>query len=633
MSETRNDWAAVPMPWSTFGRAATASAYALVAADTLTRAFLSYSRDFSRSVMSSTAIFAGVEAARVPFRLPIDTAAAYGKLLEANADLARRTLSGTLEAATDLARAETERATAAWYRTLVGEEGEGLDAYAERAVRVARALSEDYPAAIEAAAEDYGFHFERGHDPVVLETDRFILYRVSPNEPGVTVDERAKPLIILPPYVLGSNILAFLPKEGRSYAHAFANQGVPTYIRIQKEIATTEAVQRMTPEDDCRDTRAMCAAVMEAHGQQVTLNGYCQGGYTALTNLLSGELDGLVDALITCVSPMDGTKSPGLSGFLAALPPEFNDLAYGTKVLPSGVRVADGHLMGWVYKLKSIEQEHPLPTFLRDLGAFARKDGPGAISKSAAAINYWLQNERRDLPLPITEMSFASYNTPISDDGLLPVRLFGRRLELKRLEAKGIRWLICYGERDDLVEKEAALAPLAHVRAEATEFPRGHIAIATSWSHPTSACALHTVFGKGYRGPVRYQLDLDAVARKRDTRQGGRPIEVGGPGGTPREASKGSPEPKAKAAPVPPPVEAPPAKAAPKPTPTKKASVKPLTRVRKAAVGSKRPSAASASSVKALTRKAAAGKGRSASTPSKPGRPPTRTTKARKPGA
>jgi hypothetical protein len=43
-----------------------------------------------------------------------------------------------------------------------------------------------------------------------------------------------------------------------------------------------------------------------------------------------------------------------------------------------------------------------------------------------------------------------------------------------------------------------------------TPFPKGHVAIATSWSNPTSACALHTRFGdKNYRGPVRYQLDLD----------------------------------------------------------------------------------------------------------------------------
>jgi hypothetical protein len=210
---------------------------------------------------------------------------------------------------------------------------------------------------------------------------------------------------------------------------------------------------------------------------------------------------------------MDGTRSKGLARFLSRLPQRFNDLAYGTKTLPNGNQVADGKLMGWVYKLKSIEQEIPAAAFYRDLMMFARqKNGDQQISKTAAALNYWLQNERYDLPLEITRISFASYNTPITADGTLPVRLFGGELNLKRLKEKNIPWLICYGTHDDLVEKETALAPIDHVDAEVTPFPKGHVAIATSWSSPQSACALHTRFGDGnYRGPVRYHMDLDAA--------------------------------------------------------------------------------------------------------------------------
>jgi hypothetical protein len=114
--------------------------------------------------------------------------------------------------------------------------------------------------------------------------------------------------------------------------------------------------------------------------------------------------------------------------------------------------------------------------------------------------------------LEITRISFAAYNKPITAEGTLPVRLFGGKLNLKRLKEKNIPWLICYGTHDDLVEKETALAPLEHVDAEVTPFPKGHVAIATSWSSPQSACALHTRFGDGdYRGPVRYHMDLDAA--------------------------------------------------------------------------------------------------------------------------
>jgi hypothetical protein len=186
-------------------------------------------------------------------------------------------------------------------------------------------------------------------------------------------------------------------------------------------------------------------------------------------------------------------------------------LSYGTKTLPNGNKVADGKLMGWVYKLKSIETEQPLNAFFRDIKMLTAKNGaPVQISKTAAALNYWLTTERFDLPLDITRISFASYNIPITADGTLPIQLFGRKLNLKRITEKGIPWLICYGTNDDLVEKETALAPLDYISAEVTPFPKGHVAIATSWSDPKTACALHTRFGDGnWRGPVRFQLDLD----------------------------------------------------------------------------------------------------------------------------
>jgi hypothetical protein len=91
----------------------------------------------------------------------------------------------------------------------------------------------------------------------------------------VKVRDHGKPILILPPYVLGANILAFLPGEYKSYVHCFANQGIPTYIRIVKDIDTTPAVQVMTGEDDCRDTRLFCEQVKARHGKPVTLSRYC----------------------------------------------------------------------------------------------------------------------------------------------------------------------------------------------------------------------------------------------------------------------------------------------------------------------------------------------------------------------
>jgi hypothetical protein len=93
------------------------------------------------------------------------------------------------------------------------------------------------------------------------------------------------------------------------------------------------------------------------------------------------------------------------------------------------------------------------------------------------------------------------------------VKLFGRTLNFKRIKEQGLKWLICVADKDDLVEKESALAPLDWVEAEVTVFPKGHVAIATSWSLPTTECSLDRCF-LDYRGPVRYQLDLEAEEDK-----------------------------------------------------------------------------------------------------------------------
>lgn len=497
-----------------------------------------YNNEFMIPYLLSVNYFNRVEGKRLLNASPLETFRAYLELAEFNMNIFTRSFLASTRAVHDYLSEEGPNALTAWVNSLFGLEGEGMWDYVARQAMMVDMVTNVYPQAIQDIEPEYGFHFERGIHPKVAETDRFILYQIMPSDPEVEVREDGKPILIVPPYVLGANILAFLPGEKKSYTHCFANQGIPTYIRIMKNIHETPALQTMTGEDDTRDTRFFCERIVSRHGKPVTLNGYCQGGFMALCNMLTGELDGLVDAMLTCVSPMDGTRSTGLKDrFLDALPQRFNDLAYGTKTLPNGNQVADGLLMGWVYKLKSIENESPLVAFFRDMLMLKPKKNQAEldqkspqsllcdmlerktlleqakISKTAAALNYWLQNERTDLPMAITDMSFISYNQPIAEDGTLPVKLFGQPLNLKRLQEKGIPWLICYGERDDLVEKETALAPRDFIDVEIAPFPKGHVAIATSWSNPKTEYALHTRFGKNkeYRGPVRFHLDLDEL--------------------------------------------------------------------------------------------------------------------------
>jgi hypothetical protein len=470
----------------------------------------SYSDELFRPLMTASQTFATVEAKRFFQRTPEDNFRIYAKLFKMNYELMTRYTEGTIDTLNKYNEQEFRQFFEAYCATMLDPEDKSLNDFFSRNEETLRRVVADYPKAILEIEPEYGFHFERYPNSLVAQTDRFELRRVVPTEKGVRTDESMKPVLIIPPFVLGANILSFLPGEKKSYAHSFANKGIPTYIRIIKDIHETPALQVMTLEDDAADMRYFCEYLKKRHDQMVTLNGYCQGGYSSLCNILSGELDWVVDALITCVAPMDGTRSKGLGKFLHDLPNHFKDLRYGTKTLANGNKIADGELMGWIYKLKSIENTGPMIAFFKDIMMLSGKDNLKAvINKTIAALNFWLQNERSDLPMSVTEMSFRSYNIPVTSDGTLPVTLFGRKLRFQRIKEKNIKWLLCYGKTDDLVEKEVALAPLDFIDVQVTPFPKGHVAIATSWSHPQSSCALDSVFGEEkYVGPVRFHLDL-----------------------------------------------------------------------------------------------------------------------------
>jgi hypothetical protein len=476
---------------------------------------LKYSSEFLTPAWTAQNSFWSLERRKLSQMTPWESARCYGELLKFNLLLADKGIIGSLETMGDYHLSKLSEAVSAWVNTAYDLDKGNLVQYTAKQLRLLDLVVNVYPKAIRDIEAEYGFHFEDGGYAKAAETDRFELYQVLPRDELVQVRDGGKPIVIVPPYVLGPNILAFLPGENRSYVQCFADQGIPTYVRIVKDIETSPAVQTMTPEEDVLDTRFFCEHVKARHGKPVTLNGFCQGGLLTVMAVLSGELDGLVDAHITCAAPMDGTRSKGLVGYMDELPDCFRSLGYASKTLPNGNQVVDGKVMSLVYKLKSIDEEAPLLAFYRDLKMFDKPGQPEIkISKTAAAINYWMLYDQRDLPQAITELSYKSYTIPVTEEGVLPVKLFGKKLSFKRIREKGIKWLICYAENDNLVEKEAALAPLDYISAEVCAFPKGHASIATSWSVPTSEYALHTRFSgrdgtRSFRGPVRFQLDLE----------------------------------------------------------------------------------------------------------------------------
>jgi hypothetical protein len=308
--------------------------------------------------------------------------------------------------------------------------------------------------------------------------------------------------------MLGQHILSFLPYENKSYAHSFANEGIPTYVRVVKDIDQNDIVQNMTPDDDCDQTRELCSVLKEKHGQKVTLNGTCQGGYIGLMNLLSGTLTEVSDTLITNVAPIDGTYSDAISG----MPSMHHDFI--TTTLPNGHKVANGYMLSLGMRFVAIDRETPLIKVLDQASLHKATDlNPG---KTVAALFRWLLKERVHLPLEIAKMSTKTFHEPISEDGVLPATLYDKPLKVADLAKLGVKWHQNYALKDDLVTPPCATAANKFLEGtdviESVAFPGGHVAILTSPYNKRAPVNDYFTAKDGtkYRGPVKFQLDISA---------------------------------------------------------------------------------------------------------------------------
>ncbi|MBL8399408.1 MAG: metal transporter [Candidatus Accumulibacter sp.] len=430
------------------------------------------------------------------------------EIVEHNASMARKGLSGMQDKMADYAFDQIEEATRAFLNSLLQSDGEKLSGYMRREADIMESVS-NFNEQIEAIADEFGFHFNTANYKLVHETDGFQLYQVLPLKPGVEVRTDLKPVMLVPPYMLGVHILSFLPYENKSYSHSFANEGIPTYVRVVKDIMTNDKVQTMTPEQDCEQTYELLAKIKELNGgKKVTLNGTCQGGYICLMNILSGKLQDVCDALITNVTPVDGTYSAAISG----MPTMHHDFI--TTTLPSGNKVANGYLLSLGMRFVAIDRETPLVKVLDQASLHRATDlNPG---KTPAALFRWLLKERVHLPLAIANMSSHTFQDPIADDGTLPVKLFDKPLNIKSLIDLNVPWYQNYAIKDDLVTPPCATAGNKYLGdwsgLESVAFFGGHVAILTSpyaKKAPVNG-AFTDANGKASRGPVKFQMDISA---------------------------------------------------------------------------------------------------------------------------
>ena len=432
------------------------------------------------------------------------------EMLGHNVSMAKKGLAGAQEKLTDFAFDQLEEGMRALINTIGNAEGETLAGFMRREAEVMESVA-NFNVQIEKIKDEFGFQFQTADYPLVHETDAFLLYQVLPTKKDVKVRKDLKPVLLVPPYMLGVHILSFLPGENKSYAHSFANEGIPTYVRVVKDIDSDAKVQAMTPEGDCDQTVELCDKIKKLNGgKKVTLNGTCQGGYISLMNILSGKMQGVCDALITNVTPVDGTYSDAISG----MPNMHHDFI--TTTLPNGNKVANGYLLSLGMRMVAIDRETPLVKVLDQASLHRATDlNPG---KTPAALFRWLLKERVHLPLEIAKMSSATFQQPIADDGTLPVQLYGKPLNLKGLIDLKVHWYQDYAIKDDLVTPACATAGNKHLEGsdivESVAFFGGHVAILTSpygKKAPVNGEFVDAV-GKQSRGPVKYQLDISAQA-------------------------------------------------------------------------------------------------------------------------
>ena len=171
-----------------------------------------YTNEFMLPFWTALNAFLTTEKDKLVRHQPVDTLNDYFELLQFNIQVAEKGLVGSQRAANDYHTAKSNQALTAWLNTLSGRMTDDLMAFAAKQANLLEKIVFEYPQAIRAIKPDYGFHFDDGGYKRIAETERFTVYQVLPRHGGKT-RPGGKPILIIPPYVLGANILAFLPGE------------------------------------------------------------------------------------------------------------------------------------------------------------------------------------------------------------------------------------------------------------------------------------------------------------------------------------------------------------------------------------------------------------------------------------
>lgn len=388
---------------------------------------------------------------------------------------------------------------------------EGVAAFWEKQVAVLDVVVNKNPKELQAIRGKMGCKWDdTKRFRVVNETARCVLYQVLPLREGVQIRERGKPVIHFAPLILQTVILDLLPYEGLSYIGAFADSGTPTFFMVTKEIVSTPEAQVLTEEQLILDLEFFAQSLSRSYGRKVTLNGTCQGALPLLHAVCAKgrRIDKYVDCWIGLVPAYSLYASPRVRADMAKIPEsKRNDLNAITVVLGNGNRVVPGEIAGFATRLKT----DPWTALVRDM----RSAEKGERSLMASAITEYLRT-LIPMSVPMMEMSHTCASRPITEDGVFPTRLFDDEVAFAVAIARGIKLHVVAGEKDEVVDLEAALRMFelpcvkSYRGASSKVVPgAGHIALMTTCARDSSK---NFIGNEG--GPLWFHLQLEAGAKK-----------------------------------------------------------------------------------------------------------------------
>lgn len=390
------------------------------------------------------------------------------------------------------------------------DDTKGITAYLEKWFKVSSYMV-NFSKMVKQLDKEFGFHFEnKDMYKLVDETDRFWLYQVLPTK-KIKLNNSRKPVLMIHPYLLGANVLSLLPNENQSFVHAFANEGIPVYVRIVKDVESTVPLQVMKLEDDCNDTARFCRIVSKRHNLKVSLCGVCQGGQLATMSMLSGKLDKYVDTLLLVVTPIDGTKGNLLYNFMNQIPDSYKDINYSVKFLKNGNKVVDGYTASFGFKMKNFYRDMPPFEFFNNLrGLWGKVNGEELIpDKTELAVHYWLMYDRVSIPVSIAEASNTIFRKSIAEDGTYPLKLFGKKLNINHLNKKKINCHLTVAKKDDIIDGKSSLILKDYVKnTTVCVVEEGHIYPLVKATLPDDPYSLHKEFS-GNVGVIKYHLDME----------------------------------------------------------------------------------------------------------------------------